>query len=466
MLYFNRSEAYYRVPATGGEPEAVTSPPTGGESRRSPDVLPDGRGLLLTVLRGGPDQSRIAVVGPEGGEVREILTGTMARYAASGHVVYATADGTLMAAPFDLERLEVTGPSVALLGGVQVKPSSVSPFALSETGTLLYKTGAFANRLEFVWVTRSGEVSPVNSDETFTWSTGRNDGLRLSPDGRHVAFSNGPAENSDIWTKELPDGPMSPLTFDDDLDQLPSWTPDGENITFGSQRGLDIAIPGATVWRLWTQPANGAGEAELAYGSLSFPASEGVWSPDGRWLVMRRSSTSQSPSRDILALRPGVDSVATSLTETRQFNEHYPAISRDGRWLAYASNETGSYEVFVQPFPNVSDGEWQISTGGGVEPVWAHNGRELFFLDPTTFELKGAEFSTTADSFQRGRITTLFTAPEGPLSRLLRGGVRAYDVALDDERFLMTRAVESDEGPASVVVVQNFFEELKARVPN
>ena len=158
--------------------------------------------------------------------------------------------------------------------------------------------------------------------------------------------------------------------------------------------------------------------------------------------------------------------MATSLTETRQFNEHYPAISRDGRWLAYASNETGSYEVFVQPFPNVSDGKWQISTGGGVEPVWAHNGRELFFLDPTTFELKGAEFSTTADSFQRGRITTLFTAPEGPLSRLLRGGVRAYDVALDDERFLMTRAVESDEGPASVVVVQNFFEELKARVPN
>ena len=142
MIYFARERILYRVPATGGEPEAVTAPTDGVQWH--PDALPDGRGLLLTVVRGGPAQSRIAVVGPEGGEVREILTGTMARYAATGHVVYATADRTLLAAPFDVRRLEVTGPSVALVEGVQVSPTSESQFALSESGTLLYGTGGGA----------------------------------------------------------------------------------------------------------------------------------------------------------------------------------------------------------------------------------------------------------------------------------------------------------------------------------
>ena len=207
MIYFGRESVIYRVPATGGEPEAVTSLPE-GIGHRYPDVLPDGRGLLLTVWRGATDQSRIAVVGPKGGEAREILTGVMARYAASGHIVYTTVEGTLMAAPFDVRRLEVTGPAVALLAGVQVKSSGASQFTLSETGTLLYQTGAVTAR-ELVWMTRTGAAEPIDP----AW-TGNFGSPALSPDGTQLAVSIQELESSDIWVKQLDRGPSLKLTFE------------------------------------------------------------------------------------------------------------------------------------------------------------------------------------------------------------------------------------------------------------
>ena len=257
---------------------------------------------------------------------------------------------------------------------------------------------------------------------------------------------------------------MSRLTFDEVLDQNPVWTPDGRSITFGSTRGLVGAF-----WGLWTTPANGSGEAEHIYGGSDLRVGDGIWSPDGEWLVMRRNSSPGSPTYDILTLRPGVDSVAAPLIATEQFHESYPAISLDGRWLAYSSNETGRLEVFVRPFPNVSDGKWQVSTGGGENPVWAHNGRELFFVNAATGELKVAEFTATAEAFERGRVTTLFNGLP-TLSLLPR--YRSYDVAPDDRRLLMVRPVGTDEDPettavlTTTILVQNFFEELKARVPN
>ena len=460
MIYFYRPDGIYRVPETGGEPKAVTSS-TGNHDWQS--ALPDGRGLLLTVVGASLDQNRIAVVGPEGGEVREILTGTMARYAASGHVVYATADGTLMAAPFDLKRLEVTGPSVPLLTGVQGDLGSQSQFALSETGSLVYLTGDITgDDVEFVWVTRSGEMSPVSTGETFRLRAGGNSSLRLSPDGTRIAFARWADDNFDIWTKELPDGPMSRLTFTDDASEYwPTWTPDGRSITFPSH-----PLPtGTGPDHLFTQRADGTGAAELVYDGHSVAAA--AWSPNGEWLVPRLARySSQGPAsiRSLLLPRPGVDSMATPLIATEQFEEAGQAISRDGRWLAFSSNEAGRHEIFVRPFPNVDDGKWQISTDGGVQPIWAHNGRELFFVN-STGDVEVAEFTATDDTFQRRRTTTLFRLPRDAWVRQ-RAGAGDYDVAPDDERFLMARGAGSEDSPTKLVWVQNFFEELKARVPN
>ncbi len=179
MIYFDRRRVIHRVPATGGDPVAVTLL-TEGALHGLPEPLPDGRGLLLTVVRGTLEESRIAVVGPEGGEVREILTGVMARYAASGHVVYATADGTLMAAPFDLKRLEVTGPPVAMLEGIDMQQSAAK-FAMSPSGSLLYGTGT--ERAQQVVL-----VDALGMEEVLPIEVGPMSSPRFSPDGRFISY--------------------------------------------------------------------------------------------------------------------------------------------------------------------------------------------------------------------------------------------------------------------------------------
>ena len=351
MVYFRCENVICRVPATGSEPEAVTSP-TDGE-QVWPDALPDEHGLLLTLrLSGTPEQSRIAVVGPEGGEVREILTGTMARYAASGHVVYATAEGTLMAAPFDLRRLEVTGPSVALLEGVQVKPGSASQFALSETGTLLYKTGGLGSR-ELVWVSRAGAVESVDP----AW-TGNFFFPALSSDETRLAVAIQGTSARDIWVKQLDRGPSLKLTFEGRLNDHPTWTPDGGSVTFRSDRagGND----------LWTKRADGSAQAVLEL-DRERSIDEALWSPDSEWLIYRTRDTGPGAG-DILALRSGRDTEPVTLVATG-FRERQPRLSPDGRWLAYASRETGRNEIHVVPFPNAGEARWAVSTSGGTEPV-------------------------------------------------------------------------------------------------
>ncbi len=263
-------------------------------------------------------------------------------------------------------------------------------------------------------------------------------------------------ENQDIWIKELDDGPYSRLTFDEGPDWSPHWTPDGEMVTFVSNRAA-----GGNDRDLWTKRADGTGEAELLYDHESLIV-EALWGPDEEWLVLRGGAAGAGlNTRDILALRPGVDSVAVPLL-AEEYDEQQPALSPDGRWLAYISNETGSFEVYVRPFPDVNTGKWQVSTNGGSMPVWAHSGNELFFRDGDG-GLVAAQID--ADSgFQVGEKETLFRLPNeywvSPTNIL-------YGVAPDDQRFLMARGYlgDSQEGPERrFVLVNNFFEELRARV--
>ena len=375
-VYFTAADlTIRRVRESGGPDETVTEIDEGEFFHFFPRPLPGGRHLLLGVWSAADGRdAAVWTVDLETRERKLLTPGINARYTTSGHLLFGTPDGRLMAAPFDARRAELTGDAVPVAEGLTTDPLfGMVVYSVSDNGRLVYAAGAAgaAGQVtgELVWVTRSGEATTVSPGETLRWSPGNaNNGLRLSPDGRRVAFTNETAGNLDIWTKTLPDGPMSRLTFDEAGEQGPAWTPDGRTVTFSSARSRVSGNLGRFAY-LWAVPANGAGEPAFVYGSPEVSVGDGVWSPDGEWLVFRRNpSPPASTTFDLLALRPGEDSVPTPLIVTEQFNERYPEISRDGQWLAYSSNEAGRYEVFVHPFPNVGDGKWQVSTGVAHNP--------------------------------------------------------------------------------------------------
>ena len=431
VLYFERGQIIHRAPGDGDPPRAWTTLVDGEQIL--PSVLPRGRGMLLTIRRSITDESRIAVVGPDGGEPREILSGTMARYAASGHVVYTTSDGTLLAAPFDLSRMEA-GPPVALVRGVRILGNSDTQFALSEGGALLYQLAATAAAEELVWVDRNGVAESVDPTRTGEFSF-----PSLSPDGTRVAF----AREGDLWVQPLDGAPPVRLTFEGEHLSHPTWTPDGDSVSLDS--GTE----------LWTRRADGGGQPVL-----TATHERGVvapkWSPDGTWLIYRTNLNLRGRG-DILAIRPGQDSVSRELVAT-EFHELSPAISPDGRWLAFTSDETGEHEVYVVPFPNTGDGKWAVSDAGGFTPMWSHSGDELFYRGQGGMMAVQVEGGAT---FRAGASRMLFLTGDFALGELHP----QYDVAPDDSRFLMIRQTGGDDEPR-VILVQNFLEELKRLVPN
>jgi Tol biopolymer transport system component len=225
---------------------------------------------------------------------------------------------------------------------------------------------------------------------------------------------------------------------------MPAWTPDGKSVTFSS-----TSATGAT--DLWTQRADGAAPAVMQLHEKS-KLYNARWSPDTKWLIFQTDV--QSPgSGDILAIRPGIDTAPVPVVATR-FSEISPALSPNGRWLAYVSNETGEDEIYVVPFPNTGTGKWAISAGGGTEPVWSHRGSELFYRDASG-NLVAVEVNTSP-TFSLGRATVLFPAARFTSLRFNP----QYAVAPDDRRFLMIRPLETST-PDKLIVVENWFEELK-----
>jgi dipeptidyl aminopeptidase/acylaminoacyl peptidase len=341
--------------------------------------------------------------------------------------------------------MTVTGQPIVLAEGMRLGLFGSADLAVSATGTLVYATGAGEGNWEIVWVTRNGKAQPVDPD----WLGAPLSSPALSPDGKRIAVvRSATTEPINIWIKQLDRGPSMKLTFDGRRNLDPEWTPDGHSLTFSSDRGEGV-------FHLWTKRADGSAQAMLRVRetrNLYGPH----WSPDGKWLVFE-TDPSQSGAGDILGIRPGLDSAPVPLVVTK-FTELAPAFSRDGRWLAYSSNETGDFEIYVVPFPNTHAAKWAISTSGGMEPVWSHRGSELFYRDSSE-NLVAAEVRTKP-TFSVVRTTALFPAGEFGASRY---GPR-YAVASDDTRFLMTRPLETS-APDKLVVVENWFEELKTTAP-
>ena len=428
-----------RVRSSGGPPEQMTTVDTakGEADHYWPQSLPDGRGVLFTIQkRSSREASDVAVLDLKTGKYHTLVQGLAARYAPTGHLVYVTGAGDLMAAPFDLGKLAITGEAVAVTNGVAGRPFGAVDLTLSSTGTLMYEEGEqVTGSAEVVYLTRDGKPTVVDSGWTGNFQT-----LALSPDGKQLAISMLEGREQQTWIKQLPNGPLSKLTFDGTENYRPSWTPDGRSVGFVSnQTGQS---------KFWMKRADGSAPAELVVSHLDRTVNEGIWSRDSRWLVYRTTP------RDIFAKGLGADTATIPLLDTK-FEEMDAALSPDGRWLAYTSNESGQLELYVRPFPSVSTAKWQVSTKGGAEPHWAHNGRELLYVSNdgmlTSVEVIPGTIFTT------GKRETLFSALP------YAGGVRSWDLTPDDNHFVMIRIGAGGLDTDRLIVVENFFPELKAK---
>ena len=434
-----------RVPPEGGAWEVVAIVPS-SEIHAVTQVMPSGEHALNWVLADGVDV--VHRLDLASGESTVITPGSEPWYTPTGHLLFLL-DGTLMAAPFDSDAMEVTGPAVAMV-------DNVNSYKVSETGKLFYSTGAGGGaQQELVWMSRAGLATPVEAGWSFDRG-GPNAGWRLSPDGSRVALRERTDAGMDVWVKELDGGPRSRLTFDEGEDRKPVWGPDAQTVTFLSARGENLDA--------YQKRADGTVNVEPLL-DFDRTLAEVEWSSDGEWLVIRTGGApGQLGGRDILAMRPGADSEPTPLLAA-EYDEVAPALSPDGRWLAYTSNETGQHEVYVRPFPDVDSGRWQVSTDGGFTPRWSRDGDEIFFMNGSR-EMVAATVETSP-AFRVGARTPLFTLG----STVVTSDIAVpYDVGFGERQFLMARAYQGDDttdsAPPDVMLVVNWFEELKARVPN
>src|SRR6266403_1755963 len=425
----------------GGAPQLLTRFEKGEINHRWPEFLPGGKAVLFAAAEASFDwtNAQVAVQADGTGERRNLIQGaTYPRYSPSGHLLYAQGGG-LMAVPFDPQRLEVMGAAVPVVEGVLLsRNTGAAQYSFSGNGSLVYVTGGVQeDRRRLVWVNRNGAEQPVAAPaRAFMF-------VRLSPDARRVAASIA-EQDVQVWLHDLSRETLTRFTFEGNRNLNSVWTPDGKGIAYLSNK--DGA--GNIYW----QRADGSGGLERLTSSeyTQVPMS---WSPDGQLLAFMENNP--TTGYDIWVLRLSDRKAQPFL---RPFNESVPRFSPDGRWLTYVSNESGRYEIYVQPYPGPG-GKWQISTEGGTEPTWNPNGSELFYRSGN--KMMAVE-TTTRPSFTASKPRVLFEGRYEPSPATTPN----YDVSPDGQRFLMLKPNQQEaSAPTQINVVLNWFEELKRRVP-
>jgi len=460
ILFGRGPDGIWQVSAGGGQPSQRITVDAKKEIAFGPQMLPGGTAVLFTLASqevGASNQAlwdnaQIVVQSLDSG-TRTIVVrgGADARYVATGHIVYVR-QGTLLALPFDLARNAAIGNPVSVVDGIRQATTAggvsfggstgAAQFTVSQNGLFAYvpqDTAASVART-LVWVDRHGRETPLPvPDRAYVYP-------RISPDGTRVALDIRD-EQQDVWTWDLSREILNRVTFDPAVDTSPLWTPDGRRIVFSRQgQGL------------FSKAADGTGAEDRLTESGSDMHMPNAFSRDGTRLIFS-DQTGQGYDLKMLGLddKRTVDLIARPIVI-----ELNAEISPDGRWLVYQSNESGQHEIYVRPFPDVQGGRWQVSRAGGTRPLWARSGRELFYF---AYSASGGTVMAVPiesnSGFQAGNPSKLFA---GSYYAALAG--RTYDVSPDGQRFLMIKAAASAvNNTPRIIVVENWFEELKRLVP-
>jgi Tol biopolymer transport system component len=398
----------------------------------------------VTALTGGLDAASIAVLDLRSKKSTILLRGgSHAQYVPSGHLVYA-AGGTLRAVGFDLTHLRIVGTSTPVVPRVLTTSLGTVNAGVARDGTLIYVEGPgeIGAGRTLVWVDRQGNETPIAAkslDYTFP---------RVSPDGARVAVSV-PGQKLDIWLLGLDRPTLQRMTSDPAAHATAVWTRDGHRLVIHSS--------GTGARGLISQAADSTGPVVRLTESPNSQVPTDV-APDGTVVFMERSST--TTGYDVMAVPLDGTHQVRPLVQT-PFDERNGIVSPNGHWLAYEANDSGSFEIYVRPFPEVARAPSQVSTSGGTQPLWAHDGRELFYFAPDGALMRVAVADGTAWSV--GASTKVLDGRY--VMRPVGNVYRNYDIAADGQRFMMVKAASDATGAPQIVVVQHFDEELKRLVP-
>ncbi|MBI4474963.1 MAG: PD40 domain-containing protein [Acidobacteria bacterium] len=415
----------WRVAASGGEPAALTRvDPPRQTNHRFPQFLPDGRHFLFHG-QGTPETSGIYLGSLDGSEPKRLTpSDTFGAYLWPDRLVFMR-EGALITRRLDIARGELTGDPVTLADPVGYDATFLlGGFSVSGGGRIAYRAGG-AGRRQLTWFDRTGKRLGVAHEQ----DAGNVLGPELSPDGRRVAVQRTTQNNQDVWLMDLARGGSVRFTVDVSNDGFPVWSPEGTRIAFASAR--------KGPYNLYLKPSSGVGAEELLRETASAKIPQD-WSKDGRFLLYYEIDP--KTNRDLWALEMTGNERKTRVVANTPSEERLAQFSSDGRFVAYETNESGQFEIVVQPFPEPT-GKWQVSTGGGTQPRWRADGKELYFIAPDG-KLMAASVTTgqNQDSpFDAGRPVALFPIQSVPIG----GSIQRPQYAVSrDGRFLINQPVE------------------------
>ena len=431
------SDPLYRVSATGGEPEPLTSADQSRAERshRWPYFLPDGRHFIYLVLATATETQGIYIGSLDSKETRRLMNATAAAiYSPPGYLLFAR-ELTLMAQRFDPKKLQLLGDPFPIAEHLAPGVRGFEIYcSVSDTNVLAYLSGEPA-KTQLTWFDRTGKLLEARGPSGFYIR------LSLSPDEKQVAFENfNSADHGDIWISDLARATPSQFTFDPEYDRDATWSPDGSRIVFASNRG--------GVYNLYVKPASGAGSDELLLKTDTFKRPTD-WSRDGQFILYENLGQKTSWDLWVLPLFGDRKPFPFVQTEAQELHGHF---SPDGHWIAYTSNEAGgTNQVYVQGFPT-SGGKWQISRDGGAQPRWSRDGKELFYVSNDN-KLMVVPVKADPSRFEPGVPRVLFDLH----TRIIPDN---FGVSGDGQKFLINNRVEEAASPPATFVL-NWTADLK-----